>query len=194
MQHFARAMVLGMLGVGIVGVSVTQADDARSRTNLQVPQGAGVTAAAVQASGRPGGVFPVDVYLSNIPDLGAYQLLVKATGGTQGTLTVKDLEINRDRKDYVFGQAQIVDVLSKHQNLLAAVKSIGGAAVGKPMYAGTFHFVASADAKGVFSIVIEKGQAASLMTNSVGQEFQFEFGKTATITIGAVGKRPVSER
>ncbi len=121
MQHLARAMVLGMLGVGIVGVSVTQADDARSRPKLQVPQGAGVTAAAIQASGQPGQVFPVDVYLSNIPDLGAYQLLVKATGGTQGTLTVQDLAINRDRKDYVFGQAEIVDVVSKHQNLLAAV-------------------------------------------------------------------------
>ncbi len=194
MQHLARAMVLGTLGVGIVGVGVTEADDARSRTNLQVPQGAGVTAAALQTSGRPGGVFPVDVYLSNIPDLGAYQLLVKATGGTQGTLTVQDPVINRDRKDYVFGQADIVDVVNKHQTVLGAVKSSGGATVGKPMYAGTFNFVASADAKGVFSIVIEKGPAASLMTNSVAQEFSFEFGKTATITIGKVRKRPVSDR
>ncbi len=194
MKHLARAMVLGMLGVGIVGVGVTQADDARSRTNLQVPQGAGVTAAAVQTSGRPGGVFPVDVYLSNIPDLGAYQLRLQATGGTRGTLTVQDLVIDRARKDYVFGQAEIVDVANKHMALLGAVKSSGGSTVGKPMYAGTFNFVASADAKGVFSVIIEKGPAASLMTNSVAQELSFELGKTATITIGAKQKRPVSGR
>ena len=136
----------------------------------------------------------MDVYLSNIPDLGAYQLLVKATGGTQGTLTVQDLVINRDRKDYVFGSDQIVDVVNKHMALLGAVKSSGGATVGKPMYAGTFNFVASADAKGGFSIVIEKGPAASLMTNSTAQELPFEFGKTATITIGVKQKRPVSGR
>ena len=194
MQQLTRALALGMLGVGIIGVNAAQAGDTREKVTLQVPQGAGVTAAALRTTGRAGEVFPVHVYLSNINDLGAYQLRLKATGGTQGTLTVKDLKIDQTRKDYVFGQEKTVPTISRDTALLAAVKWSGGATIGKPLYAGTFDFVASADAKGVFSIVIEKGPAASLLTNSVAQTLPFELGKTATITIGATPKRSSTDR
>ncbi|MFQ5590588.1 MAG: hypothetical protein ACE5HE_05450 [Phycisphaerae bacterium] len=194
MQHLTRVMVLGALGVGMVGLSAVRADDARAPTNLQVPRGAGVTAATLRSSGRPTEVFPVHVYLSNIPDLGAYQIRLKAEGGTRGSLSVRDLTIERSRKDYVFGTEEIVDVVNRTDAILGAVKARGGTAVGKPRYAGTFNFEASADAKGVFSIVIEKGPAATLLTNSVAQTLPFELGQIATITVSGAPKRPVSGR
>ncbi|MHC4698573.1 MAG: hypothetical protein ACYTFA_17720 [Planctomycetota bacterium] len=195
MQGLTRILVIGMLGASFVGISTAWAGDAPA--TVQVPPGAAMTAVATRTAGRAGEVFTVDIYLSNINDLGGYQIRLKTSGGTQGSLTLSDALIDSSRKDYVYGPVQILDVVNKTAGVMMAIRAVPVSApesnVGKPRYAGTFKFTASADAKGVFTIVAEKGPDASMVTNSIAQDIPFTT-KAATITIGAVPKRPTTRR
>ncbi len=190
MQRLTRVLVIGMLGVSFVGINTAWAGDAPA--TVQVPPGAAMTVVATRTAGRAGEVFTVDVYLSNVNDLGGYQIRLKTSGGTQGSLTLSDALIDSSRKDYVYGSVQILDVVNKAEGVMMAIRAVPVSApesnVGKPRYAGTFKFTASADAKGVFTITAEKGPDACMVTSSVAQDIAFT-SKAATITIGAAPKR-----
>ena len=185
MRYVTTVLVIGILGAWMMGGSAAIAGDERAPAALEVPKGPAMTAVATRTSGRAGDVFPVDVYVSNIAALNAYQIKLKATGGAQGSLTLTDIAIDTSRKNYVFGLDRIEKIVDRNGGRAAAVKSdTNGVAVGKPVYAATLSFKASDDAKGTFTIAIEKGPAASMLTNSSAQEISFEPGKAATITIG----------
>lgn len=141
---------------------------------------------ASHAQARPGALVAVDVYLSNIDDLGAYQAMVTASGGSQGSLTIEDVQIQTFREDYVFGDDQIIDMVDrKPRTARAGAVSVEGGAVvdASPMYGATFYFRASQDAKGTFTIEVEKGPAASMMTTPNGVVIPFEAGEPTAITI-----------
>ena len=153
-----------------------------------------MTVMASRAQARPGALVAVDVYLSNIDDLGAYQVRLTASGGRQGSLNIEDVQIDRTRTDYVFGGDQIVDMVDGRARSAraGAVRVQGGTAVDTyPMYAATFYFRASQDARGTFTINVEKGPAASMMTTSSAVVIPFDVGAPAAITI-AMPKRTLS--
>ncbi len=198
MQRIMRVVLIGVLGVSILGIDTAKGGEARRPAVLQVPDGAGATAVARRTAGRAGETFVVDVYLSNIADLGAYQIRLKASGGTRGSLTQQSAMVDRSRKDFVFGADNVIAAVSEDTGIVLvardAPRAAGTVTVGKPRYVGTFNFLASADAKGVFSIMVEKGPDASILTNAIAQTVSFEVGKAPTITIGAVPKRSSSGR
>lgn len=190
------ALTMAVLGVLTIHIGVTSAEKPRRATTLQVPDGAGMTAMASRAQARPGALVAVDVYLSNIDDLNAYQVRLTASGGRQGSLTTEDVQIDRTRADYVFGDDQIVDMVDGRARSAraGAVRLQGGTAVGThPRYAATFYFRASLDAKGTFTINVEKGPAASMMTTSSAVVVPFEAGGPVAITI-ATPRRKLSRR
>ena len=194
MRRITMALSLGVLGVYMVGAGAVDAAPAE----LRVPDGSGITAAPLRTSGKAGELYPVEVYLSKIPDLGAYQVRIEVVGGTTGTLNVEEVKMDRTREDYVFGADEIIDAsnknLSRNTALVAAVKSSGGAEVDAPAYAGTFYFRASDDAKGTFKINVQVGPSSSMMTDSVAREISFTVGKAAAINVGITAKRPRSKR
>ena len=183
MRHVTMALTVGLFGVWLIGVESANAGDARSPADMKVPKGPAVTAAATRTSGRAGELFPVDVYLSNINDLGAYQVNVTMIGGAKGSLTLEDVVIDKARPNYVFGKDNVIDVVDKKGPRAAAVRSSGSTNVGKPLYAATFYFRASPDATGAFTTNVGVGPVKSMLTDSKGREIVVHTGKPATITI-----------
>ncbi len=53
--------------------------------------------------------FTVEVYVSNVADLRAYQVSSAVSGGEAGHLTVEDAWIETDRDDYVFASRGAID-------------------------------------------------------------------------------------
>ncbi|MHC4697065.1 MAG: hypothetical protein ACYTFA_10010 [Planctomycetota bacterium] len=186
MKNETIALTMAILGGLTIDIGAASPEMPRTPTTLRVPDGPGMTVMASQAPARPGTLVAADVYLSNIDDLGAYQVRLKASGGRLGSLTIEDVQIDRTRADYVFGDDQILDVVdSKAPSAQAGAVSVeGGTAVGtNPMYAATFYFRASQDAKGTFTINLEKGPAASMMTTSKAVVVPFKVGQPVAITI-----------
>ncbi len=166
------------------------AEDSLSPAGLRTPAGPSMTAVAKRAAARPGASIAVDVYLSNIEDLGAYQIGLTTSGGTSGHLTAEQVEIDRTRMGYVFAAVETVDMLDhKPRSARIAVSSnAGGAQVGaEPRYAGTFHFRASKNAMGTFLIDIGVSPASSIMTTSQGVAIPFAVGEPAEISITTPG-------
>ena len=97
MRYITAVLAMGILGVWVIGGGAAIAGDARVPTAVEVPKGAGMTAVTARTSGRAGDLFAVDVYLSNVADLGAFQIKLKATGGTAGSLVVENIVLDTAR-------------------------------------------------------------------------------------------------
>ena len=106
------------------------------------------------------------------------------------------MEVKRGRADYVFGDAQTVDMLDNKAPTarVASVLAEGGTSVdADPMYTATFYFRVSGDARGTFTIGVERGPAASMMTTSKAVSIWFEAGPPAEVAV-ADPKRAVELR
>jgi len=182
---------------GSVAAIVAASTAFAAPSNLKVPEGTGVTAAVQKDSVRPGEIVAVDVYLSKIPDVGAYQVRLEVTGGTTGSLMVEEAKLDRSREDYVFGTDEIVDASNTQKDLktalVGAVKSSGGAAVEAPAYGGTIYYKASDDASGTFTIKVQIGPSSTMMTDSMAREIPVTAGQAATVNVSKTPKRVRSQ-
>ncbi|UCE62256.1 MAG: hypothetical protein JSU63_11190 [Phycisphaerales bacterium] len=184
MQNVFKRLVAVTLVVGLISGVTAFAGDTRAPADLQVPEGPGLTTVATQSTGKAGDLFAVDVYLSKFQDLGAYQVVLSATGGTSGSLVAENVKVDRTRQDYVFKGSQVVEALYKERNMrIGMVRQGGGIQVPEPRYAGTYYFRASSDAKGTFTINAKIGPADSMATNSIAVDVPFTVGKASTINI-----------
>jgi len=181
-----KALALGLLGISAVCTEAATAGNSTPVTTLRVPEGVGMTAIARQTTVRPGALIAVDVYLSDVDDLGAYQIRLTTYGAVQGNVAIERVEIDRARVDYVFATQQTIDMLDHKPRSarIGVVSAAGGAAVNTgPMYAGTFYYRVSQNAKGTCLVNIETGPTASIMTTSHGTVIPFAVGEPAAISI-----------
>ncbi|MGD2111021.1 MAG: hypothetical protein PVI86_16715, partial [Phycisphaerae bacterium] len=95
-----------------------------------------------------GGVFTVDVFAANIPDLRVYQATLDAVGGTRGNLTVSDLKIDGTRSNFVFAGQKKIDAVDRIGGRLGAMLFDGSVDVANRAYLGSFTLKASNDAAG----------------------------------------------
>ena len=92
------------------------------------------------------------------------------------------------RADYVFGESDIVRATSPISSRLAAVLYDGTVDVGQPAYLGTYTYVSSPDASGMFRVNVNAGSDSLLVDNDSGQ-MPFNIGADAKIYIGNIRRR-----
>ncbi|UCE61335.1 MAG: hypothetical protein JSU63_06220 [Phycisphaerales bacterium] len=189
MRYATRILGLALFGSWMIGANLTYAGDVGAQAGLPVREGASMTVAAARTSGWPGELIPVHVYLSNVDNLAAYQVILTVSGGTTGSLLLEDLTIDRSRTDYVFGTDEIVEMIDNNGGRIGAARFSGETGVGKSLYAATFHFRASPDAAGSFTVNVEIG-SESLLANVVAQRISFRAGEAATISIKTPKRAP----
>ena len=107
--------------------------------------------------------------------------MMKATGGTQGTLTVIGIEMNKERSDYVFGTASAMDAVDRQQMRAGAVLMDGSRSFDSASVA-TVTLQASKDATGTFQVNVAEGPETFLRKFDASPMFA-AIGKDVTITV-----------
>lgn len=171
MRNLVRTLTVGAL-VGCFSGGLAYAAD---------PAVATFIAKANQKVVRAGQQFTVDVSLQNVQGLGALQFMMKATGGTQGKLTVIGIEMNKERSDYVFGTASAIEAIDGQQWRAGAVLMDGSRSFDSASVA-TVTFEASKNATGTFQVNVAKGQETFLRKFDASPLYS-AIGKDVTITV-----------
>ena len=177
MRKVMVALAAGMLVVGFSGV-LAQAEDKAA------PVMPTLSVKALQKVAKPGGTVTVELYASNVSDLGVYQFHVAATGGEKGSLTFEDGVIDVTRKDYVFTGSSSVPAFDKKGVRGGAVVMGGvGKNVTEPEYIGTVTFRVSPDAAGAFEINLVANPTKTFLRNSQGVPIVSRVGEPATVSV-----------
>ena len=171
MRNMVRILTAGVL-VGCLSGGLAYAADAA---------GAKFKVTATQKVVAPRETFTVEVRLVNVTDLGALQFMMKTTGGTQGTLTVVDIAMDKERPDYVFGTAQAIAAVDEQQWRAGAVLMNGGRDFESASVA-TVTLRASTDAAGTFQVNVAKNQE-TFLRDSTAAPIPVFIGKDLTITV-----------
>jgi hypothetical protein len=178
--------------VSIDGLTTTQATRLTRVLNREgtVTPGAVVSMVPSAASVAPGGSVNVDVFVDRVSDLRSYQMMLAISGGTNGGITVSDLQIDNARREYVFGTQQKFDAVDLQGGRLGGVLMSGGVAVTSPAYLGSFTLTASPDASGTFSANVDQAGQNSLLWSSQNTAIAFN---APTLSVN-VGSKPGSVR
>ncbi len=177
--------VIVVLAVGVFPLMAGFAMADESVPSAQT--GPAMTVKASHSTVAPGQLITVDVYVSNVAKLSAYQFRLVATGGDQGSLALESVTLDQVRNNYVFLGRQVMQALNKQAGLCGALLTDGSSRdVTKPAYLGTATFRATSDARGAFEISIINHAGSSILADSVGQ--------TVTFTTSAPTKVTVSDR
>ena len=176
MRKVMVALAAGMLVVGFSGV-LAQAED---KAAPAVPT---MSVKALQKVAKPGGTVTVELYVSNVSDLGVYQFHVAASGGENGALTFEDGLIDVTRKDYVFsGSSSLPAFDKKGVRGGSVVMGSAGKNVTKPKYIGTATFRVSPEAKGTYEInVVANPQ--TFLRDSHGVPIMSGVGEAAKVSV-----------
>lgn len=175
-----RTMVTFATGVLFAGLSGTlRAGDAPPASSTF----ASINVKATQANAAPGGLVSVEAFVSNAQDLAVFQLQLGATGGEKGTLTLEGITVAKERPDFVFGTAEVLDAVDMNQGRVGALRYTGGSNVAKPVYLATFNFRASPDALGTFKINLRAGDE-SFLNDSAAVLIPHKKGADAEVIIG----------
>ncbi len=134
-----------------------------------------------EASGQPGDLFTVDLFVNRATNLRVYQITLEAAGGRSGSLTRENVQIDNERADYVFGTAAIIPAVDQFNGRLGSLMFEGGVNVAEPKYLGSFSFRASDDAAGTFTIGFRL--IDTFLTDPDGNEKTFR-PEVGTITVG----------
>ena len=170
MRNMVRILTAGALIV-CLSVRLAYADGAAVPT---------FKVTALQKVVAPGETFTVEVRLVNVTDLGAYQFMMKLSGGERGSLTVKGIVINKNQQDYVLGTAQAIAAVDEQQNRAGGVLMNGG----KDVVSGSVATVTLQAPKklGTFHVNVAEGQETFLRDSSA-VPIPVVIGKDWTITV-----------
>lgn len=173
-----RAMWCGLLC--LTCVAVVRAD------NQTAAATATISVKALQANVQPGGTVTVEAYISGAPNVAAYQIMVGATGGDKGTLTVDSMSIDRARPDFALFNtgAEILDVQDKKAGWIGLVRVSGATDMVKPVYVATFTFKASSDAAGTFKLNVRTDNTDSFILDLAATQVPHKVGAAVEITVG----------
>ncbi len=145
-----------------------------------------VTLIPREAVVRPGGTVAIDVFVSAVEGLRAYQVNIELGRGHNGDLLLKDLWIDEDRDDYVFTE------LSDFPTISAATQRMGNALLSGAVdtremrYLGTFEVQASKAAAGSCSIAVG---SSTLLLDSAGRPFDMQTSTDTDIWVSVMRKR-----
>lgn len=171
MRNMVKILTAGALVV-CLSVGLAYADGAA---------GATFKTKALQKVVAPGGEFTVEVRLENVTDMGAYQFMMKTSGGEQGTLTVTDIVINKALTDYVFGRANALEAVDHQQMRAGGVLMEGGRSFESASVA-TVTLRASKNAAGTFQVNVAKGKE-TFLRDSTAAPIAVAIDQAATITV-----------
>jgi len=160
--------------------------------------GAGAGAATMsvvtnQTTVNPGETVTVDLYLSGAADMKAYQARVNATGAQTGKIAVSSMVIDKQRSNYVFGTANVIDAVDNTGNRLGAVIFDGSVNVNNPLYLGSFTFQTPADVHETYVVNVEVGEE-SFLRDSAAEPIEFRVGAPIVVTVGAPARLGQPER
>jgi len=141
-------------------------------------------------TGQSDGAYFVDVFVQGVTNLRTYQIAVLTHGGLSGELVREELEIDKARADFVFGESDAISVEDQKGGKLVGVLTDGSVAKVLPAYLGTYAFRPSPDATGTFEVAIDMSEK-SFLADGKNEMFDFRTGPAALITIGGVQPQPV---
>ncbi len=157
------------------------------------PVGATITLVASQSRVYPDRPVSVDIFVSEMVDLRTFQVSLEVVGGTAGTMTIEDMQIDRTRSDYVFGTLSKVDAADVIGKRVGGVLISGGVDATEMSYLGTATLRSSADARGNFKVTVTGGDRSTLLWTSENLPVTFRT-EAALITVGTARKARVTDR
>lgn len=170
MRNMVRILTVGAL-VGWLSGGLAYADGAAGATFKVI---------ATQKVVAPGATFTVEVRLENVFDLGAYQFMMKLSGGEQSSLSVKSIVINKNQQDYVLGAAQSIAAVDKKQNRVGGVLMNGGMDVASGSVATVT--IQAPKKPGTYYVNVAEGQE-TFLRDSTAVPIPVLIGKDVTITV-----------
>ena len=147
----------------------------------------------VVPAGQSDGVYLVDVFVQGVTNLRTYQIGVVTSGGQGGKLVREEVEIDKARADFVFGELDTITAPDQIGGRLAGVLVEGGVDKATPGYLGTYAFRPSPDATGTFEVAIDMSEK-TFLADAQNEMFEFRTGPAALITLGGMPTREVIEK
>lgn|GEM_PF-5788646 len=171
----------------VSGISADRSQQIRQvvESTPAIPAGPLVT---VVPAGQVNGRYLVDVYLEGVEALRAYQFHLTAGGGDSGSLDLKDVTIDETRQDFAFHGSQTISANNALLGQLAAVRFDGPVPAVDAKYIGTYTFVPSRDAEGLFRVNVEPGEE-SVVVGARNNELPFNVGADARVFVGSSKSR-----
>lgn len=174
MRNVMKILAAGAL-VGCLSVGLAHAGDRA----IAVPT---FTIKILQKAVAPGSTVTAEVRLHKVTDLGAFQFMMKTSGGERGSVTVENIVIDKQRQDFVFGTAQAFSAVDHSQMRAGGVLVDGGRDIVDSAYLATVTFRVSDDAAGTFQLNVDKGRE-TFLRNSSAVAIAEAIGPAATITV-----------
>ena len=168
---------------GLVGAGLAYAASGRAVPRDEVV-GSALTLTSVRATVAPGDSVDVEVLVSDVDDLRVYQLQLQALEGERGGLVLEGMTVDKARADFVFGRDFVIDAVDMIGLRVGALRFDGGVKVEQAQYLATFHFRATADAKGTFRINVLEGEE-SFLADSSSQKI--DYGAPLDLEVTVVG-------
>ncbi|MHC5109013.1 MAG: hypothetical protein ACYTHJ_03940 [Planctomycetota bacterium] len=181
-----KVLTVGLL-CAFVAVGVVQADSnaVSAKTNFELKADAQRIAA--------GELVSVDVFLKNVSDVAVYQVQVAATGGRQGGLELESIVIDKDREDFVFGDAQVIDAVDNTRARSGALMITGSTDVVDARYLVTYNFRATRNASGTFNVAIQAGEETFLLAPD-STKIAARAGTGVEVVVGRTSGRTIKGR
>jgi len=143
-----------------------------------------LTAVASKTGIKVGEEVNIDVFITGVTNLRAYQVALDTFGGSAGRLEVTNLRVDTARPDFIFGSNQAVSTVDRNNGrLVAALYSGGVNAFDQPAYLGSFTLLASAEARGEFGAQI-RIESDTMLRTPASEAILFQPGPAAKITVG----------
>ena len=130
---------------------------------------------------RRGETVTIEVYLSSSSAFRAYQVALRVSGGSAGTLTLEDVTIDGVRSDFLFHGEAFVTAVNETFGRAAGALFEGGVPAASAKYLATLTFRATQDAGGAFTVDVDA--AETLLRDDGLAECLWEFDAPITITI-----------
>jgi hypothetical protein len=144
-------------------------------TNI-MPAGPVITLVPSQSTFLSGGTITVDVFVTGVSDLRAYQVSLETLGGDAGRIALDNVRIESPRADFVFAGLQKVDAADSVGARVGSVLFNGSVDVPSTGYLGTFTLNASPDAKGTFVVRARMHDGSSMLVDGDNQHIAFTAG------------------
>lgn len=133
----------------------------------------------------PGSTATVDIFLSGVVEMRAYQVALAMDQQGQGKIDLGEPSVDIERRDYVFAGQQSVQATDPTKGRALAALYSGAAPALETVYLATYTFDVGQDARGSFSVQIRENND-TLLRDSNGLPVGFQPAVPATITIGRV--------
>lgn len=179
------ALAMAALGLLLAGGSTAWAADSASPAVL--------TVVPAQKVVVPGGKAEVHVFLSNATNVAAYELHVSVLGEQGQTLALSAMSVDKSRKNFIFGNDQIVEAFDLKGKRAAIVKYGQGVDVpaNEVRYLGTFTYDVPADARGTFKIGLNTVE--SFVSNMNVEQMPIKVTEIAEIKVGEPSRTPTRD-